>query len=83
MTRTAPKNRRTAKPQAATSVAGHRQLPSGICKKNLSPGTTIDMPGNSSVAYANYASVVKSVYDQAWTLPDNIANDDATRESHA
>ena len=33
------------------------------------------MPGNSSVAYANYASAVKSVYDQAWVLPDNIAND--------
>ena len=28
------------------------------------------MPGNSSVAYASYAIVVKSVYDQAWALPD-------------
>ena len=34
------------------------------------------MPGDSTVAYANYASVVKSIYDQAWTLPDSIANDD-------
>ena len=33
------------------------------------------MPGDSTVAYANYASVVKSIYDQAWTLPDSIAND--------
>ena len=38
---------------------------------------TIDMPGNSSVAYANYASVVKSVYEQAWVPPDNAQNDDA------
>jgi TonB family protein len=45
-------------------------------KRNLSPGTTIDMPGDSTVAYANYASVVKSIYDAAWTLPDSIANDD-------
>jgi len=45
-------------------------------QKNLKPGTTIDMPGDSTVAYANYASVVKSIYDQAWTLPDSIANDD-------
>jgi TonB family protein len=45
-------------------------------KKNFSPGTTVDMPGDSTVAYANYASVVKSVYDRAWTLPDSIANDD-------
>ena len=45
-------------------------------KKNLSPGTTIDMPGDSTVAYANYASIVKSVYDAAWTLPDTIAGDE-------
>jgi len=35
------------------------------------------MPGNSSAAYANYASVVKSVYEQAWTPPDDTASDDA------
>jgi TonB family protein len=45
-------------------------------QKNLNPGTTVDMPGDSSVAYADYASVVKSIYDQAWALPDSIANDD-------
>ena len=35
------------------------------------------MPGNSSVAYASYASAVKSVYDQAWAqVPlDNVANE--------
>jgi TonB family protein len=37
----------------------------------------IDMPGNSSVAAANYAQVVKSVYEQAWTPPDDTASDDA------
>ena len=45
-------------------------------QKNLKPGTTIDMPGDSTVSYANYASVVKSIYDRAWTLPDSVANDD-------
>ena len=35
------------------------------------------MPGNSSVAYANYATVVKSVYEQAWILPNDVASDDA------
>ena len=72
--RTAPKDStRTANPQqtARAITTAIRNL-----KKNLSPGTTIDMPGNSSVAYANYASVVKSIYDRAWTLPDSIANDD-------
>jgi TonB family protein len=45
-------------------------------KQNLSQSTTVDMPGTSSVAYANYASVVRSVYDAAWTLPDTVANDE-------
>jgi TonB family protein len=46
-------------------------------KQNFSPSTTVDMPGNSSVAYASYASAVKSVYDQAWAqVPlDHVAND--------
>jgi TonB family protein len=46
-------------------------------KSNLTPGTTVDMPGNSSAAYANYADVVKSIYEQAWTLPADTASDDA------
>ncbi len=46
-------------------------------KNNLSPSTTVDMPGNSSVAYANYAAVVKSIYEQAWTPPDDTSSDDA------
>ena len=33
--------------------------------------------GNSSVAAANYAQVVKSVYEQAWTPPADTASDDA------
>jgi TonB family protein len=45
-------------------------------KSNLKPGTTIDLPGNSSVAYANYATVVKSVYEQVWILPNDV-NDNA------
>lgn len=35
------------------------------------------MPGNSSAAYANYAEVVKSVYQQAWVPPSHAANDEA------
>jgi TonB family protein len=46
-------------------------------RSNLSSGTTIDLPGNSSAAYANYAAVVKSVYEQAWVPPDNAQNDNA------
>jgi len=42
-------------------------------EKNASSATTVEMPGTGSVSYANYASVVKSVYEQAWTPPDDTA----------
>jgi TonB family protein len=73
VTRDAPKISATAKPkqnsQAAKNIAEE-------LRHNLSPATQVDAPGESSAAYANYASVVKSIYDQAWTLPDSVANDD-------
>ena len=46
-------------------------------RHHLSSATTVDMPGDSSAAYADYASVVKSIYEQAWIPPDTAANDDA------
>jgi TonB family protein len=46
-------------------------------KENSSSSTSVDMPGDSTVAYANYASIVKSVYTQAWIPPDDTASDDA------
>ena len=49
-------------------------------KNNFSSSTTVDMPGNSSVAYANYASAVISVYKHAWVPPDGMDNDNADRE---
>ena len=45
-------------------------------RHNTSTSTTIDMPGDSSAAYADYASVVKTVYTEAWNLPDTSASDD-------
>ena len=74
MTRAAPKNSPAADNPQQTARAINNAIQN--LKKNLSPGTTIDMPGDSTVAYANYASVVKSIYDQAWTLPDSIAGDE-------
>ena len=48
-----------------------------VLKNSFTPAMTIDMPGDSSVSYANYAAVVKSVYEQAWVPPDNVQNDEA------
>jgi TonB family protein len=72
--RTAPKNSPTADNSQQTARAINAAIRN--LKRNFSPSTTVEMPGDSTVAYANYASVVKSIYDQAWTLPDSIANDD-------
>jgi len=46
-------------------------------KENASSATDVELPGNSTEAYANYASIVKSVYTQAWTPPGDTASDDA------
>jgi TonB family protein len=46
-------------------------------KSNFTPSTKVEMPGTSSVSYASYASIIKSIYTQAWTPPDNAANDEA------
>lgn len=39
--------------------------------------TTVDLPGDSTEAYASYASIVKTVYTEAWILPENADNDEA------
>ncbi len=64
----AKEERRRAKAIAAAARA---------IKDNASSATTVEMPGAGSVSYANYASVVKSVYEQAWTPPDDTSSDDA------
>ncbi|MEI7533255.1 MAG: TonB family protein [Verrucomicrobiae bacterium] len=64
------KRARDARLKAITSAA--RSI-----KENASSATTVEMPGTGSVSYANYASVVKSVYEQAWTPPDDSSSDDA------
>lgn len=47
--------------------------------ENLSSGTTIEMPGRGGgEAYANYAQVIKSIYDHAWIDPDEVNDDAAT-----
>jgi TonB family protein len=52
--------------------------------KTLSSSTKVDMPGTASASYASYASVVKSVYEQALrpNLPDQVAsNNENTKVS--
>ena len=74
--RTAPQNSPTTD-NSQQRLARASQSVLQKLKNNLASATTIDMPGNSSEAYANYASVVKSIYEQAWVPPDNADNDEA------
>jgi protein TonB len=72
VTRPVPKTTATnpkPNPQAMKNIADD-------LRQRLSPPTDISTPGDSTVAQANYASIVKSVYDRAWgTLPDNITGE--------
>jgi TonB family protein len=46
----------------------------------LSGGTTVEMqgPGGGGLPYANFLQAVKSVYANAWLLPDGAVDDEAT-----
>jgi periplasmic protein TonB len=75
VTRNAPKNSTPVKSQndsrALKNIAAE-------LRHNLSPATTVDAPGESSAAYANYGDVVVSVYHNAWIPPDDMAGDNVT-----
>jgi TonB family protein len=49
-------------------------------RESASSSTTVVLPGDSSVAYANYATIVKSIYTQRWIPPDTVDNDKARVE---
>ena len=76
VTRNVPKTPVTVKPKD-NSQAIKSTLQS--LRNQLSSATTVDMPGNSSVAYANYGTVVVSVYYQTWptVAPNGMDNDNA------
>lgn len=43
-------------------------------RKNLSSETSVHIPGPGASAFANYAQVVKSIYDRNWVFRDDIAD---------
>jgi TonB family protein len=71
VTRAVPKN--TSTPNNTKSINSALTA----LRNQLSHATEIAPVGNSSAAAANYAQVVKSVYEQAWVLPDDMASDAA------
>ncbi|HXR03283.1 MAG TPA: TonB family protein [Verrucomicrobiae bacterium] len=80
--RTAPKNSSKTTPrddslEKARTLALAARNAARALKNSFTPAMTIDMPGDSSVSYADYAAIVKSVYWQAWESPANAQNDEA------
>lgn len=50
-------------------------------RNNLSSGTTVEMPGPGGPggpAFANYSQIIKSIYDQAWLVRDDVSDTRAT-----
>jgi protein TonB len=73
VTRTPPKNVPDNSQQARAVRYAIRNL-----KKNFTPGTVVDMPGNSGgAAYASYRDAIATIYYEAWTPPGNADNDEA------
>lgn len=72
----AAKAEQEAKRERDRKLKAFQRAASNISQK-ASSATSVEMPGSGSVSYANYASVVRSVYEQAWIAPDNADNDDA------
>jgi TonB family protein len=77
--RTAPKNAPTAdhsqqqQRQARAIRSALRNL-----KSNLTPGTVVDMPGNSGgAAYASYRDAIATIYYEAWAPPGEADNEEA------
>lgn len=81
VTRAPPKNTATnptddtRRQQRLRQQALHNAVQS--LKNNLASASEIDMPGNSSAAYANYGTIVVSVYHHAWVPPNDMAGDNA------
>jgi protein TonB len=69
-----PKNLTPAKTpdnsQALNSALQH-------LKSQLSSATDVTVPGNNSGASSDYRAALATIYYNAWTTPDDTANDDA------
>ena len=47
-------------------------------QEGFSQGTLLITPGPGGAAYANYAQFVKSVYEDAWTVADELTDESST-----
>ena len=83
-----PKKSPQADSQQQQADAQRRALANAISsaahsvRDEVSAATTVDTnygPGGGGEAYANYAQVVKTIYERDWVLPDTAAEDAITK----
>jgi TonB family protein len=84
----ADKKTRTTQTTTATATANNNtqvQQAFSRAQKNLSAGlsssTRVEMPegtGGGGVSYANYGQIVRKIYTDAWMVPDDMTDDEAT-----
>jgi len=72
-----------AEAQRRTELANARRAinqAAGRIQEGLSGSTTIELkgPGGGGVPYANFLQAVKSVYANAWIVPEGVTDDSAT-----
>jgi protein TonB len=68
---------RAAADKRARNVAKAFSGATSYINGHSSSATSVQMPGTGSVSYASYASAVKSIYERAWTSPEDTSIDDA------
>lgn len=73
------KNSRHTNPDNSQNTAAINNAIQSL-SHHLSSATKIDIPGNATAAYANYATVVRSVYEQMLLTqkPEQVAREDET-----
>ena len=64
----------TAKKRLANELAKANER----LKDGFSQGTKVDISGPGGEAYANYAQFVKSVYEDAWIVTDDLTDENST-----
>lgn len=50
-------------------------------RQGLSSSTEVETPGPGGAAFANYAQIVKSIYERSWIAPTDVSDDEATAQA--
>ena len=73
-----------ARAEAAAAAAAKTRIARAMAnttarlKEGFSQGTVVEIHGDGSEASADYAQFVKSVYEDAWTVTDDLTDESAT-----